>query len=119
MRGIAVVVPVLEMSGRARIGRLGWKGQHASLESFAADAYLNEMGITTPTLPEENTASGRSVFAYDDIDDPEDDGEDVQAFARFMRATKVPPRGAITADVTAGEQVFKTTAASPATSRRS
>ena len=50
MRGTAVVVPVLEAAGRARIGRFGWKSQHASLESFSADAYLNEMGITSPLL---------------------------------------------------------------------
>ena len=61
MRGTALMVPVLEASGSARIGRFGWKSQHASLESFAADAYLNEMGITSPLFPEENTSSGRFV----------------------------------------------------------
>jgi hypothetical protein len=49
MRGTALNVPVLEAGSRARLGRFGWKGQHASLESFAADAYLNEMGITSPS----------------------------------------------------------------------
>ena len=78
MRGTTVVVPVLEANGRARYGRFGWKGQHASLESFAADAYLNEMGITSPLLPDENTASGRDVAAYDHVEDPEDDGDDVR-----------------------------------------
>ena len=106
MRGLAVVVPVLEANGTGRIGRFGWKGQHASLESFAADAYLNEMGVTSPLLPDENTANGRDVAPYDTKPDPEDDGDDVKAFANFMRATMVPPRGAITATVTAGEQVF-------------
>jgi CxxC motif-containing protein (DUF1111 family) len=106
VRGSIVLVPVLEAGGRARVGRFGWKSQHASLESFAADAYLNEMGITTPTFPNENTSSGRDVSAYDSVPDPEDDGEDVKAFANFMRATKAPPRGAITPAVTAGEQVF-------------
>jgi CxxC motif-containing protein (DUF1111 family) len=61
MRGAAVMVPVLEAGSKARIGRFGWKGQHASLESFSADAYLNEMGITTPLFPEENTSNGRVV----------------------------------------------------------
>ena len=107
MRGTAVIVPVLEAESRGRIGRFGWKAQHASLESFAADAYLNEMGITTPLLPEENTASGRDISAYDHVADPEDDGEDVKAFANFIRSTKVPLRGPMTADVTAGEQVFR------------
>lgn len=110
MRGTAVLVPVLEGNGEARIGRFGWKSQHASLASFAFDAYLNEMGITTPVLPEENTSSGRFVgigSGYDSTPDPEDDGEDALAFADFMRATKAPSRGPINADVTAGERLFK------------
>jgi CxxC motif-containing protein (DUF1111 family) len=107
MRGTAIQVPVLEAGGRARIGRFGWKSQHASLESFAADAYLNEMGITTPVLSTENTSSGRDVSRYDPVPEPEDDGVDVKAFANFMRATKAPPRGPIDAQVTAGEGVFR------------
>jgi CxxC motif-containing protein (DUF1111 family) len=109
MRGLAVMVPVLEGNGSARIGRFGWKNQHASLESFAADAYLNEMGITTPLFPEENTSGGRPVgfgTEYDPVADPEDDGVDVRAFADFMRSTKAPSRGPITVDVTAGEALF-------------
>jgi len=109
MRGSAVIVPVLEANGTSRIGRFGWKSQHASLESFSADAYLNEMGITSPLFPEENTSSGRYVGSgsgYDPVADPEDDGEDVVAFADFMRATKAPPRGPISDDVLAGEALF-------------
>ena len=110
IRGTAVIVPVLEAGSAARVGRFGWKSQHASLHSFAADAYLNEMGITSPLFPEENTSSGRFVgfgTIYDPVDEPEDDGDDVQAFANFMRATKAPPRGAVTSDVLAGEQLFR------------
>jgi CxxC motif-containing protein (DUF1111 family) len=109
MRGVAIMVPVLEAASAARIGRFGWKSQHASLESFSADAYLNEMGITTPLFPDENTSSGRFVgygSGYDMVPDPEDDGVDVVAFADFMRATKAPSRGPITSDVRAGEQLF-------------
>jgi CxxC motif-containing protein (DUF1111 family) len=112
MRGTAIMVPVLEAGSKARIGRFGWKGQHASLVSFSADAYLNEMGITTPLFPEENTSNGRYVgygSGYDPVADPEDDGVDVVAFADFMRATKAPPRGTITADVSAGEALFNKT----------
>ena len=106
MRGYAVTVPVLEQAGQTRIGRFGWKSQHGSLESFAADAYLNEMGITSPLMPTENTSSGRDVSAFDPVPDPEDNGDDVKIFAAFMRATKAPSRGAITLPVRAGEQVF-------------
>jgi CxxC motif-containing protein (DUF1111 family) len=108
-RGMAVMVPVLEGDGSARVGRFGWKSQHGSLVSFSLDAYLNEMGITTPTLPEENTCSGLYVgygSTYDPVEDPEDDGTDALAFADFMRATKAPSRETLGARVTAGQMVF-------------
>jgi CxxC motif-containing protein (DUF1111 family) len=109
MRGNAVLVPVLEANSSVRIGRFGWKSQHASLESFSADAYLNEMGITSPLFPDENTSNGKYVgygSGYDPLPDPEDDGVDVMAFANFMRSTKAPSRGPITDDVLAGELLF-------------
>jgi len=109
LRGTALMVPVLEANSATRIGRFGWKSQHASLESFSADAYLNEMGITSPMLPDENTSSGEFVgfgTAYDRVADPEDEGEDVVAFANFMRATKAPSRGPINANVIAGGKLF-------------
>ena len=103
-------VPLLEApTGTRQIGRFGWKDQHASLVSFAADAYLNEMGITSPLLPTENTSNGNSVAAFDTVTDPEDTGgqfgEDVDAFVNFMRSTKVPPRDT-RFDVTAGQNLF-------------
>jgi CxxC motif-containing protein (DUF1111 family) len=110
LRGTIVMAPVLEDDDRPRVGRFGWKSQHASLHSFAADAYFNEMGITTPFFPKENTSNGRDVSAYDLVPDspnPEDDGVDALAFADFMRSTKAPPRGPITSAVLAGERHFK------------
>lgn len=110
VRGSILMVPVFEGNGNARLRRFGWKNQHANLESFAADAYLNEMGITNPFFIEENTSSGRFVgfgSGFDPLPEPEDDGVDVVAFANFMRATKAPSRGHITPDVLAGEAVFR------------
>jgi CxxC motif-containing protein (DUF1111 family) len=107
--GQVIQVPVLEAPGQVRVGRFGWKNQHASLQSFAADAYLNEMGITSPLQPTENTSMGKSVAAFDDTPEPEDDGGDVEIFANFMRATKVPPRDtalASTANALAGSKLF-------------
>jgi CxxC motif-containing protein (DUF1111 family) len=109
MRGTAIMVPVLEADGVARLGRFGWKDQHASLESFSADAYLNEMGITSPLFPAENTSANRFVgfgSGFDPVQDPEDDGDDVVAFANFMRSTQAPSRGEITREVRAGERLF-------------
>ena len=48
----AVVVDVA--TGRRRVGRFGWKAQHATLLAFGADAYRNEMGITNDLFPNES-----------------------------------------------------------------
>lgn len=109
--GVARVVAIHEAPGETRIGRFGWKSQHASLLSFSGDAYLNEMGITTPLFPDENTSNGRSVAAFDPLPDPDEaDNDDLEAFTRFMRATKAPPRDAAlaaTPEAIAGEALFR------------
>jgi CxxC motif-containing protein (DUF1111 family) len=108
-RGELISVPVLERPGQNRIGRFGWKAQHASLVSFSADAYKNEMGITSPLDPVENTSNGTSVEDYD-LPGVDDEGVDVELFALFMRDTKAPPRLASlanTSDARAGEEIFK------------
>jgi CxxC motif-containing protein (DUF1111 family) len=107
MRGQFIQVPVNEANNALRGGRFGWKNQHASLESFSADAYLNEMGITSPLQPTDNTSNGTVVD--DDVPGLENDGKDVETFARFMRSTGVPPRDhvlAATADSQAGGALF-------------
>jgi len=106
-RGQLRPVAILEAPGQTRTGRFGHKSQHASLESFSADAYLNEMGITSPRLPTENNIFGQPIPAgVDTVPDPEDDGEDVAAFTDFMRALRAPGRGPINADVNTGSQLF-------------
>src|SRR5581483_6289453 len=65
--GQVIQVPILESAGAVRVGRFGWKNQHASLLSFAADAYLNEMGITNRLVSTENTSLGLSVAAFDAV----------------------------------------------------
>jgi CxxC motif-containing protein (DUF1111 family) len=93
---------------RMAVGKFGWKGQNPTLAQFAADAYLNEMGITTPTFPNENCPQGNCavLIACDSHNDPEDDGSGAQAFTDFMTFLAPPPRGAITRQVLSGELVF-------------
>lgn len=105
-RGQLRTVTVLEAAPATRVGRFGHKSQHASLESFSADAYVNEMGITSPLQPNENNILGQSSAPFDGVADPEDNGEDVAAFTDFMRALRAPARGPINADVTAGQALF-------------
>jgi CxxC motif-containing protein (DUF1111 family) len=121
--GQAVRVPVPESEGHDRIGRLGWKDQHASLLAFAADAYLNEMGITnglqktevtticnppvTASLPNHDSTK---ITEPNSLPDPTDNNlEDIDHFASFMRSLKAPARdaaAAATADVRHGGELF-------------
>jgi CxxC motif-containing protein (DUF1111 family) len=109
-RGQLINVPVLEMPNTTRIGRFGHKNQQASLVSFSADAYVNEMGITSPLQPNENSSNGRN--APKPADAPpgiDDEGVDVELFALFMRSTLAPPVDpvrAASADAQAGSQIF-------------
>jgi CxxC motif-containing protein (DUF1111 family) len=126
-RGTLTNVPVTEANNTLRHGRFGWKAQQASLLSFAGDAYLNEMGITNPfdgfggrsssaadAGTHENPAStAEGVIdvtfpsAFDPVPDPEDDGDDVLAFADFMAATRAPGRqNPIPAAATRGDSLF-------------
>src|SRR5215218_5479567 len=126
VHGLVINVPVLEAGGRLRVGRFGWKNQHASLLSFSGDAYLNEIGITNFLVRDENTSLGRFVgfgTIFDVVpdntpcdDDPsilcgEDAEQDVEVFAEFMRATQAPPRDrdiiAQFPDVAAGAALFE------------
>jgi CxxC motif-containing protein (DUF1111 family) len=103
IHGEVVQVPVLEANGATAVGRFGAKDQHGSLLSFAADAYLNEMGVTTPLLPDEVT----TLCQPSGVSSPNSTMDDINNFAAFMRATKAPSRGAITPAVTAGLAVFR------------
>lgn len=122
--GLFIQVPVAEANGTLRGGRFGWKNQHASLLSFASDAYLNEQGITNRLLLTENTSLGRFVgfgSGFDPVPDNqpcatipgktcgEDPDDDISAFAEFMRSSKAPPRDtavAATADSQTGQSLF-------------
>ncbi len=109
--------------GQRRVARFGWKAVHASVTDFAADAYLNEMGITTTScaggtvvtdFATENRANRSPTNAVingcpDDLVPGTDDNfaaennncaggltavqDDVANFAFFMRNTAAPTRG--------------------------
>ena len=106
--GEFIQVPVSEANNQVRGGRFGWKNQQASLLSFAADAYVNEQGVTSRLQPTETTT------LCDTVPDPEDHPDsaglaDIDHFARFMRATQAPPRDtalAATSDAVTGANLF-------------
>lgn len=96
-------------TGRLRVGRFGWKAQVATLLTFSADAYLNEMGITSPIFPDENAPGGdaTAVDRCDKVAGLEDDGTGIAAFTDFMTMLAPPPRGAITPGAERGAVVFE------------
>jgi len=127
IRGIANIATIHLTSGpftrgQSHVARFGWKAVHASLADFAADAYLNEMGITTTSCAGgtvvsdfaiENRANRAGTNAIingcpDDQNPGTDDDQaeeanncaggltevqdDVANFAFFMRNLAPPPR---------------------------
>ena len=96
--------------GERRIGRFGWKGQHATLLSFSADAYRNEMGITNDIFSAEVAygVTAERMRACDPIADPEDIRDPrtrrrgIDNFTSFMRF--LAPVAARGAQVAAGLQ---------------
>jgi CxxC motif-containing protein (DUF1111 family) len=109
--GQAVKVPVPPSEGKDRIGRFGWKDQHASLLAFAADAYLNEMGITSSLQKDEVTkicnppvttqvpnTDPTKITEPNSLPDPTDNNlEDIDHFASFARSLKAPARDEVIA----------------------
>ena len=74
-------------TGHIRVGRFGWKAQEPTLLAFAGDAYVNELGVTTPLFPNENCPQGNCALlsANPARTNPNDlDNSSVAAFADFM-----------------------------------
>jgi CxxC motif-containing protein (DUF1111 family) len=111
IHGEAIQVPVLEAPGHTRVGRFGWKDQQPTVLSFAADAYLNEMGVTNRLRPADTTSVCKTTSDLEDV--PDSLGlANIDHFAQFIRATKAPPRDmdlASSPDAQAGHDLFKTT----------
>ena len=106
--GLVLRVPILESPGETRVGRFGWKNQHASLLSFSGDAYLNEIGITNRLFPDEVTNLCNTVAEPNDRAGA-DGLADIDHFARFIRASKPlgrDPRQSATTAAKAGEALF-------------
>ncbi len=96
-------------TGEQIVGRFGWKCQNGSLIAFSADAYLNEMGITTPLEPNENCPQGNCALlqANPATTNPnEPDNDDVQQFTDFMTFLAPPPSLALTSQAKSGAKTF-------------
>lgn len=63
---------VVGANGEPKVGRFGWKADAAGLEQMVANAYANELGITSPLAP----GNGRL----------DDDGRLIRAVTAFLRS---------------------------------
>jgi CxxC motif-containing protein (DUF1111 family) len=101
-------------TGRLRVGRFGWKSQHATLLAFGADAYRNEMGITNDLFRDEVGAGidPEALRLCDPKPDPEDSREPltglrgIDAFEAFMKFLAPIDRESLSTEAARGEAVF-------------
>src|SRR5437763_5070230 len=104
--GQVLYVPIVEAPGQTGVRRFGWKDQHASLLSFSGDAYPTAIGITTPLVPHQVTKLCNSAPEPNDKAGP-DGLDDVDHFARFIRASKTPARDSKLADTGQSPKGYK------------
>ncbi|RWK56590.1 MAG: hypothetical protein EOR48_05665 [Mesorhizobium sp.] len=70
---------VVDAQGASRVGRYGWKADIATLEDMVANAFANELGVTSATV-------GRVAGAQP----IEDDSAQIDAVASYLRALRLP-----------------------------
>jgi len=101
-------------TGQARVGRFGWKAQHATLLAFSGDAYLNEMGISNDLFPRDYVfgVSAEQMKRCDPMLDPEDKRDratgrrGIDNFESFMRLLAPVERDGSTDPSRDGERIF-------------
>ena len=111
--GVAAVV-VDVATGERRVGRFGWKAQHATLLAFGADAYRGEIGITNDLFPMESVfgVGSEQMGRCDLVPEPEDQRDpltrrrNIDNFEAFMRFLAPVARGPINEVVRDGERIF-------------
>jgi len=95
-------------AGMKTVGKFGWKSQVPTLQQFSGDAYVNELGITSPDFPNENCPQGNCAeLAFNPAPGINDDGSGVAALHDFMAMLAPPPRGPQNRDVQDGEAEFE------------
>lgn len=97
-----VYVPETEVGGGQgqQLGRFGRKAAVSSLLQQVAQAFHQDIGITSSFIPVEHSVDG------DKVSDPEIDSTEVMETVIFMRFISPPPRGDITPEVERGEKLF-------------
>jgi CxxC motif-containing protein (DUF1111 family) len=95
-------------SGQPRVGRFGWKCQIGTVLTFTGNAFLNEIGITTPHFPQENCPQGDCALlvANPARSNPNDTTETVNHIADHTTFLAPPSQTAQTRGARAGAVLF-------------
>ena len=95
-------------SGQPRVGRFGWKCQIGTVLTFTGNAFLNEMGITTPFFPHENPPGGDSALlaANPALTNPNDTTATVMQIADHTTFLAPPPHRPSRAKRKLGQDLF-------------
>jgi CxxC motif-containing protein (DUF1111 family) len=97
---------VKDRLGRKSIGRFGWKGDVANLEQFVADAFRNEIGITSPLAPQDVAIAADSTCGQT-RPGLDDDGSIIRAVTANLVALPAPlPERTAAKSYQQGQQLF-------------
>ncbi len=92
------------------IGRFGWKAQTRTLNQFATDAFVHEMGVTSAAFPTPNdpTASCNFKSGLDDkvVSTPAGPMKMTDLVAVGMRLSAARPPIALSSSATSGKPIF-------------
>ena len=92
------------------VGRFGKKARVVTLLQQAAQAYIEDMGVTSDLLPHDIVNTQVGTLAHDDVADPEVPFSIVSRVAFYLRTLRPPPRrNADNSEVKAGEALFVST----------
>jgi len=110
---VAMVTDVA--TGESRVGRFGWKAQHATLLSFSGDALNNEIGITNRLFPKAAAPDGNEALLakfvspnapIEDQPNPATGLSEIDRVSHYMRLLAPPPGAPATAASLAGQKLF-------------
>ncbi|MEM9664633.1 MAG: di-heme oxidoredictase family protein [Bacteroidota bacterium] len=88
------------------VGRFGWKANEPTVREQTAEAYRNDMGITSPLITRETSLDTHGHDGRDD--DPEIDDETLDLVTFYMQTLGVPAaRGVGTPAVERGRALFE------------
>jgi CxxC motif-containing protein (DUF1111 family) len=94
--------------GTRRIGRFGWKADTPDLEQFVADAFRNEMGVTSPVAPADliSSSHGRGDRCEGESNTPKADRGLIAAVAAYVASLRPPGTSTCRPANPSGERLF-------------